>query len=87
MNEAAKIVQAVAAKYNIKVEIIHVEGRHEVKNAYCDHKKAKQLLNFEDNTDLKQLIQDVFEWAMTQPDRQVKHMNYEVNKNLYSFWK
>jgi len=87
LNEAAKIVQAVAAKYNIKVEIKHVEGRHEVKNAYCDHKKAKQLLNFEDTTDLKQLIQDVFEWAMTQPDRQVKHMNYEVDKNIYSFWK
>jgi UDP-glucose 4-epimerase len=87
LNEAAEIVQAVAAKYNIAVEIKHVEGRHEVKNAYCDHKKAKQLLNFKDTTDLKQLIQDVFEWAMTQLDRQVKHMNYEVDKNIYSFWK
>jgi UDP-glucose 4-epimerase len=87
LNEAARAVQAVAAKFNINVNITHVEGRHEVKNAFCDHKKAKQLLDFKDTTNFEQLIYEMFEWAVTQPERKIKHMKYEVDKNIYSFWK
>jgi hypothetical protein len=30
------------------VDIVHYEARHEVKIAYSDHTKAKQMLDFKD---------------------------------------
>lgn len=87
LNEAAAIVQKVASKFSLNVEIQHVEGRHEVKHAFCDHTKAKQMLNFKDDTNLEQLVEKMFAWALQQPDREVKQMKYEIDKNIYSYWK
>jgi UDP-glucose 4-epimerase len=87
INEAAKTVQKVAKKYGYDVEIVHGEKRHEVKHAYCDHTKAKTLLNFFDQTELEPLIDSMFEWAIKQPNRKVRMMNYEVTKDIYEYWK
>lgn len=78
LNEVAKI-------FHGKVE--HLEKRNEVKNAYCSHKKAKKVLGFNDKTNLKETIKEMTEWAKTQPDREVKQMDYEVIKGMYQFWK
>lgn len=85
--EAAQIVQRVATKYGFNVPIEHVEARHEVKYAYCSHVKAKELLGFQDNTNLETLIETMFHWAASQPNREVKHMQYEITKNIYEYWK
>jgi hypothetical protein len=45
------------------------------------------LLGFEDNTNLAHLIYDMFVWAKDQPNRKVQTMNYEIEKNMYSYWK
>ena len=29
----------------------------------------------------------MFDWALTQPNRVVKNMNYETTKKIYSYWK
>ena len=58
-----------------------------MKHAYCDHTKAKTLLKFEDNTNLYDLIEEMFVWAMKQPNRKVKDMPYEVTKDIYDYWK
>ena len=87
INEVAKTVQRVANKYGYGVEIIHGEKRHEVKHAYCDHTKAKTLLNFSDKTELEPLIDSMFEWAIKQPNRKVRTMDYEVTKDIYDYWK
>lgn len=87
LNEAANIVKQVAKKYNYAVSIEHGESRHEVKHAYCDHAKAKQYLNFEDKTDLHDLIEKMFGWAIKEPNRDLKIMKYEIEKNMYSYWK
>ena len=87
LNEVATTVQTIAAKYGYHVNIEHGEPRHEVKHAFCDHTKAKTLLNFEDNTNLTELIESVFVWAMKQPNRKVKDMEYEVTKDIYNYWK
>lgn len=87
LNEVAKTVQSIGKKYGYDVPIEHGEARHEVKHAYCDHTKAKTLLNFEDNTNLTELIESMFVWAMKQPKRKVKNMNYEIEKNIYDYWK
>jgi UDP-glucose 4-epimerase len=83
----ANILKDIAKKYNYKCIIEHVESRHEVKLAYSDHSKAKEMLNFEDNTDVYALLEEMFLWAIKQPKREVKYMTYEIEKNIYSYWK
>jgi nucleoside-diphosphate-sugar epimerase len=80
-------LQKIAKKYGYEVPIEHGEPRHEVKHAYCDHTKAKNMLNFEDETNLEELIESVFVWAMKQPNRKVKKMEYEVTKDIYDYWR
>ena len=87
LNEVAKTVQEIGKKYGYEVPIVHGEPRHEVKHAYCNHDKAKNLLKFEDDTKLEELIESIFVWAMKQPNRKVKTMEYEVTKDIYDYWK
>lgn len=87
LNQVAESVQSIGKKYGYDVPIEHGEPRHEVKHAYCDHTKAKTLLNFKDETNLDELIESMFVWAMKQPNRKIKDMKYEVEKNIYEYWK
>ena len=87
LNEVAEAVQKVGKKYDYEVPIEHGEPRHEVKHAYCDHTKAKSMLQFTDGTNLEELIESMFVWAMKQPNRKVKTMEYEVTKDIYDYWR
>ena len=87
LNEVAETVQKIAKKYGYEVPIEHGEPRHEVKHAYCDHTKAKTVLDFQDETNLDELIDSMFTWAIKQPNRKVKKMDYEVTKDIYEYWK
>ena len=87
LNEVAKTVQMIGRKHGYDVPIEHGESRHEVKHAYCDHTKAKNMLEFKDKTNLEQLIEDMFVWAKSEPNRKLKNMDYEITKNIYEYWK
>lgn len=87
INKIAEILSNISTKYGYKTCIEHAEPRHEVKSAYCDHTKAKNILLFQDNTDIESLIESMFIWAQKQPKRITKNMNYEIEKNIYSYWK
>jgi UDP-glucose 4-epimerase len=87
INEVADIVVEIAAEQDIQCEIKHVEPRHEVQCAHCNQTKAKHLLEFTDNTDLKTLTKEMFLWAMKQPKRNQKIANMEITKGLYEYWK
>ena len=87
LNQVAETVQSIGKKYGYDVPIEHGPPRHEVKHAYCNHDKAKNLLKFQDNTKLEELIEDVFVWAMKQPKRKVKDMEYEVTDGIYEYWR
>jgi len=87
LNQVAEAVQKIGKKYGYEVPIEHGEPRHEVKHAYCDHTKAKTMLDFKDETNLEELIESMFVWAMKQPNRKVKKMEYEVTKDIYDYWK
>ena len=87
LNEVAETVQKIGSKYGYNVPIEHGEPRHEVKHAYCDHTKAKTMLNFKDNTNLEDLIETMFVWAMKEPNRKVKDMEYEITEGIYDYWK
>jgi len=81
ISEVANMFKSMGAK------VIHIEKRHEVKNAYCDHGKAKKLLGFTDKTDVPTLIKNMFGWARKEPNRKTKIMKYEIEKNMYESWK
>lgn len=85
--EAAELVQRCAGNFGFKPGIVHLEPRHEAKFAFCNHDKAKKLLGFVDGTDLEKTINNMFEWALEQPNRGVKNMDYETTKKIYSYWK
>ena len=87
LNQVAETVQSIGKKYGYDVSIEHGPPRHEVKHAYCDHAKAKDLLKFKDDTKLEELIENMFVWAMKQPKRKVKDMEYEVTEGIYDYWK
>tara|TARA_R110000796_G_scaffold194667_1_gene311014 strand:+ start:351 stop:1349 length:999 start_codon:yes stop_codon:yes gene_type:complete len=87
INEAADLLIEVAAKFGYKASKEYLEARKEVHTAYSDHTKASKYLGFDDNTDLKKTMSDMFEWALHQPERDIKDMEYEIEKNIYSFWK
>jgi len=87
INEACDVVLEVAKELGIEASKVHLEKRNEVHTAYCDHTKAKNLLGFVDDTDLKQTVKEMFIWAKDQPARELKAMQYEIQKNMYSYWK
>jgi len=67
---------------------IYLEGRHEVKHAYPTYQKSVDLLDYEDKTSLKGGLTQMWEWAQEQPNRErFKWENYEVEKQIYSYWK
>ena len=87
INEAAELVMKVAYELGYEPDIIHLEKRNEVHTAYSDHTKARDLLGFEDRTVLEDTIRDMFKWAENEPTHPVEYFDYEIEKNLYSFWK
>ena len=87
INEVATVLEQVARVYGLPATRKYLEARHEAHKAYCDHTKAKTLLEFKDDTRLTTTIATMFEWALKQPDRPVRDIAIEVEKGLYSFWK
>jgi UDP-glucose 4-epimerase len=87
INEIGNICLGVGSKYGFKSSIEYAEERHEVKHAFCRHDKAISSLKFEDHTDIESLIDEMFLWAMSQPNRPVKNMSYEITNKIYEFWK
>ena len=87
INEAADLLIDVAADLSYSSEKIYLGERNEVHTAYCDHAKAKELLGFEDKTNLRDTMGAMINWAQEQPNREVKDMHYEIEKMMYDFWK
>ena len=54
---------------------------------WCDHSRAKNLLDFKDSTDLYRLIEETWNWAIQMKPKQIKYMEYEIDKGMYSYWK
>lgn len=88
IKDAAELVIKVGKNFGLhKSKIDFLEARREVKIAYCSHEKAETELGFKDNSDLENMISEMFEYALTLPKEEVKIMDYEVTKNIYSYWK
>ena len=69
-------------------EIVELEPRREVHTAYTTYSKSEKFLHFEHKTDLKEGLTKMWEWAKHQPSReQFVWDNYELDKDIYEFWK
>jgi UDP-glucose 4-epimerase len=87
IDEVADICISIAKNYGFNPSKEYVQERHEVKHAYCDHTKAFDLLKFYDQTNIKDLISEMFDWSIKQPKRDIKCMFYEVEDKIYDYWK
>ena len=84
INAAAKTLCEITGYNNVE----HKEPRHEVKYAVSSYEKSVDILGFEHKTDLREGLKNMWEWAKQQPQRpQYKWDNYEITKNMYSYWK
>ena len=69
-------------------EIIHYEQRHEVKHCVPTYQKSIDILGFEHKTDLREGLEQMWEWAKKQPTRErFVWETYEIEKGIYSYWK
>jgi len=69
-------------------EIIHLEGRHEVKHSIPTFQKSVDILGFKHQTNLKEGLIKMWDWAKQQPIRErFIWPTYELDKGIYSFWK
>lgn len=65
--------------------VIHLENRHEVKEAYCNTLKSKIFLRYQKETFLEDGIKKMFEWVRLQPIREKQiPPTLEINKHSHS---
>jgi UDP-glucose 4-epimerase len=88
IKDAANLVLKIGKEFKFdKSKLIFLEKRKEVVHAFCDHAKAQRDLGFKDETNLESLIRDMFDYYLKIDKKEIKDMPYEINKNMYSFWK
>lgn len=89
-------IEEISIKYASEVlrevigsgEVIHLEGRHEVKHSIPTFQKSIDILGFKHQTNLKQGLTKMWDWAQKQPMRErFVWPEYELDKGIYSFWK
>jgi UDP-glucose 4-epimerase len=89
-------IEEISIKYASEVlrevigsgEVIHLEGRHEVKHSIPTFQKSIDILGFKHQTNLKEGLSQMWEWAQKQPMRErFIWPEYELDKGIYSFWK
>jgi UDP-glucose 4-epimerase len=84
IKDAANILQEVIGEG----EVIHLEGRHEVKHSIPTFQKSVDILGFKHQTNLKEGLVQMWEWAKEQPMRErFVWPSYELDKGIYSYWK
>jgi UDP-glucose 4-epimerase len=83
IKEAESILRGITGEGNV----IHLEGRHEVKHSIPTWKKSVDILGFEHKTNLKEGLTEMWNWAKEQPRRErFIWPSYELDSGIYKFW-
>ena len=83
---AQKVISVM--KNGEKHAINNEQERKEVVHAYCDHEKAKKILNYQANISLEEGLKDMAEWVKKVGIRKTtKFENIEIEENLPPSWK
>jgi len=73
---------------NTKIRPVFLQPRHEAKYAWSTWEKSQDLLGFNHKIDLEEGLTKMWNWAISQPNRNRKVWDeYEIEKGLYDFWK
>lgn len=84
INECAEMVSNITDNKNI----IHLEKRYEIKDAWCTYDKSVELLDYNEKISVYEGLKIMWEWLKEQPQRESKYFtSYELDKNMYSYWK
>lgn len=84
INDACEILRSVVGGS----DVVKLEKRHEVKYAYPTYQKSIDILDYQENTSLKEGLEKMWKWSLTQPNRErFTWKNYEIEKGIYSYWK
>ena len=85
INELADLVSEAMG---CEKEVVHLEGRHEVKFAFCSHDRVKQVFGAKPLTTLRDGIGKMAEWAKVHGARESKaFQGIEIAKNLPVSWR
>lgn len=84
LNDANKIVAQITGYNNVSYK----EPRHEVKHAWCTHQKSVDILDYNEKISLENGLSIMWEWLQKTPQRNRKYWtHYELNNDIYSYWK
>ncbi|NOZ21094.1 MAG: NAD-dependent epimerase/dehydratase family protein [Planctomycetes bacterium] len=82
-----QLAEEVVKAMETDIKPVHLEARFEVKHAFCTTKKSEDLLGYKTSVTLEEGVRRMAEWARKKgPQPQKKWDNYEIMKNIPSFW-
>lgn len=83
-----ELAHTIADAMKIKPDIIFLDARKEVVDAFSDHSKAKKIFKIKRTTDLKTGIKRMVKWSLEiGPMEGKKFKNIEVHHNMPPSWK
>jgi UDP-glucose 4-epimerase len=84
LNEAIDVIEHVTGHS----DRIHLEARHEVREAWSTYEKSVDILGYKETVSLKEGVTRMWDWVLKQTHRSRKMwQNYELETGLYSFWR
>jgi UDP-glucose 4-epimerase len=82
-----ELAHIVSEAMGVKPDINHLPVRQEVKHAYSDHTRAKDIFGQESFVDIAEGVKKMAEWAKQVGSRETQHFdNIEIQKNLPKVW-
>jgi len=82
-----QLADEVVKAMDSDIEPVRLEARFEVKHAFCTTEKSERILGYKTSVTLEEGIRRMAEWAKNKgPQPQKKWGNYEITKNIPSFW-
>lgn len=91
IENVADLFVETCLNYDILVGKKYFDDPIENTDIFCDSSKAKNILNFDDKTDIKEIINQMLIWSLSQfsnhnNKNEIQVINYELNNPPYTFW-
>lgn len=82
-----ELAHTIAGAMKVKPNIVFLDARKEVLDAFSDHSKAKKIFKIKKTTDLETGIKRMVKWSLKiGPIEGKKFSNIEVHKNMPPSW-
>ena len=82
-----QLARTIANLMGVECRVVHLEPRHEVKVAFCDHRKVEQVFDQRRNVPLETGLRRMAEWARAHGAREGHAFDdIEISRNLPTSW-